>query len=286
MFWQLVTIEETKLRKRAMLWVELGLMTLAVLAANIALFAALQAGDLPENAGAQGGMSLEAFLTWPQGLIGALNMAAGSNLGGILLIVLVGAVTAQAYSWRTLPLWLGRGVPRHALLAARFAVFLLPILLLTLTPLLVGGAITALFSQQLLGHIPFDQVNWGEVGLALVRTAYTLLPYAALTFFLAVLSRSTATAVAGGVAYSLLGEGIAVQLLNLVGGIWAKIGQYLPAGLAQSLLGLNAQMVSVGNTDLAAPPLLEPGTAAWLIALYTLIFFTAALLSFRRQDLN
>ncbi|RMH00603.1 MAG: hypothetical protein D6706_03610 [Chloroflexi bacterium] len=284
MFWQLVVIEEIKLSKRALLWVSVGLMALAILALDLTIYSVLQTGNLPDNMQVESTLSLEGLATWPQGLISSLELAAGSNLGGILMVVIVGIVAGQAYTWRTLSLWLGRGVSRNMLLLARFVALFVPALLVTLASLLAGGGITAVFSQLLLGHIP--AVNWTELLLAFLRTAYTLLPYAAMTFFLAVLTRSTVTAVAGGLSYALLIEGIVVQLLALAGGIWAKLGQFLPAGLTQSLLGMNARLVSVGNGSLSAPSTLAPQTAVWLIAFYTLGFFLAALFIFRRQDIS
>jgi hypothetical protein len=114
-----------------------------------------------------------------------------------------------------------------------------------------------------------------------------LLPYAGLAFFLAVATRSTMITVGGGLAYTLLLEGIVVQLLTFAGGGWAEIGKYVPAGLAQGMLILdrNATMTIDGQ---AAPPVqyLEPGAAAIGVAIYTVVFIALSILIFRRQDLG
>jgi ABC-type transport system involved in multi-copper enzyme maturation permease subunit len=288
MFWQMITIEQSKITRRAILWVELALLALAVIILHVAIYAAIQAGEFSSE-----GMppelveQMEQSLIWPAGLAGALDFASGPNLGGLLIIVLVGAVVAQEYTWRTLQLWLSQGVSRPLFLAAKFIALLLPILLMVLVPLLFGGLITALFTQQITGSIPFGDIEWGRVLLNALSVAYTLLPYAGLAFFLAVLSRSTIVAIGGGLAYALLLEGIVVELLGFVGGIWGQIGQYLPAGLARGLLAMNGGLtVEIEGTMAPAVPYLDPVPAAIGIALYTLLFLGLSILIFRRQDLG
>jgi ABC-type transport system involved in multi-copper enzyme maturation permease subunit len=289
----MTAVEQSKIFKRTILWAELGLLALAVIVMNVVIYAALQmvgADDLPgreNNIRVDGSAALDQFLTWPGALLNALRLASGNNVGGMLVIILAGAITGQEYTWRTLSLWLSRGISRPVVLGAKFVALLTPLLLITLTPLLVGGAMTAVFSQQLTGAVAYDQVNWGQLGLGVLRTAFTLLPYASLAILLAVASRSTIVVIGAGLAYSLVIEGIAIQLLSLMGGTWAKVGQYLPAGLTNSLMGTNAGMVTVTVDDVGAVANhLDPGTAALGIALYTLAFMGLSLLIFRRQDLG
>jgi ABC-type transport system involved in multi-copper enzyme maturation permease subunit len=287
MFWQMSSVEQNKLFKRKILWVELSLLALAVIAMNVVVYVVLRSGAFGENVRVDGSSDLGQALAWPGALINALNLAAGNNIGGVMVIILAGAIVAQEYTWRTLSVWLSRGIPRPLLLAAKFAALLLPVLLITLVPLVFGGLLTAVFSQQLNGSVAFAQVKWGQLGLAVLRTAYTLLPYASLAILLAVATRSTVVAIGGGLAYSLLVEGIAMQLLGLMGGTWAKIGQYLPAGLSNGLMGTNASMVTVSVNDMdMAAQFLDPSTAALGIALYVFVFLSLSLLIFRRQDLG
>jgi ABC-2 type transport system permease protein len=282
MFWNMLVIEQQKLFKRTLVWVELGLMGLGVAALNLLFFAITRL----ESSGAMSGQMAET-LVWPAGLLQSVGLAAGPGLGGILIVVLVGAVTAQEYTWRALQLWLSRGVPRSTFLAAKFLALLLPILLLVLTPLLVGGLVTAVFSQLLLGEIPFNAVAWDDLALTTLATAFSLLPYAGLAFLLAVATRSTIATVGGGLAYVLLLEGITVQLLTFAGGAWAEIGRYLPAGLAQGMLqvGVSAS-VEVGGQAAPSIQYLEPGAAAIGVALYSLAFIGLSIALFRRQDLG
>jgi ABC-type transport system involved in multi-copper enzyme maturation permease subunit len=72
----------------------------------------------------------------------------------------------------------------------------------------------------------------------------------------------------------VLVEDVLLQLLGLAGGTWAKIGQYLPAGLGNSLASTN----QIDGVSMA--------TAVIGIALYTVLFVGLAVLAFRRQDLT
>ena len=182
----------------------------------------------------------------------ALSFGGGNSLGGLLVIVLIGAVTAQEYTWRTMHLWLSRGIPRPVLMGAKFVAILLPIFLFVVTPLLVGGGLTAIFTLQIDKSLPFGQINWWHLAMSVLRTAYTLLPYATLTFMLAIVTRSTAAAIGIGLAYTLLVESIASTVFPLLGGILAKIVVYLPGSLAEGVLKLNetamvGRLVSAGN---------------------------------------
>jgi ABC-type transport system involved in multi-copper enzyme maturation permease subunit len=289
MFWNIFTIENTKILKRSMLWIELALLAFLTAGLFVLIFSASlieNSEGLPPEAAEQ----LKASLIWPGGLMQALGLAAGNGLGGMLLIILAGAVTAQEYTWRTMHLWLGRGVSRPAMAAAKFAAILIPAVLIVLTPLVAGGIASGIFSLILDGSLHTDQINFFELCLAVLRTAYTLLPYAGLAFLLGIATRSTAAAIGGGLAYALLLEGVLAQILSLIGGTVGKLLAYLPTSLASALLTLNNAAFTTGMTVNGDPagqiPLIDPAPSAIGIALWTIAFVGAALLIFRRQDLS
>ncbi len=291
MFLNMLAIENTKLFKRLMLWIELGAMALLVAMLMIIVYVTLQTAPLEGAQAAAAGAKevLKNFLTWPTSLLNSLGLATGNGLGGLLLIILVGAATAQEYTWRTLHLWLGRGVRRPTLIVAKFVSILLPALLLVLVPLLVGGAISAVFSLGLNGSLHLEQLNLGQLALSTLRTTYTLLPYGALAFLLAILSRSTVVAIGGGLAYALLLEGILLQILAMASGPLGKIGMYLPSGLANGVLVLNQSAMKVSLSaggSSAKMYMLDPVPAAIGIALWTLLFLGLAMWIFQKQDLS
>jgi ABC-type transport system involved in multi-copper enzyme maturation permease subunit len=284
MFWHVLSMENTKIRRRRMFWVLLTLIALLVLVIQIVLFSTYENGmggvAMPEEER----LSIKGAITWPGSLVNILTYIGGSAFGGLFFVILVGAVTAQEYTWRTLHMWLSRGVPRPLLVVAKFTALLLPALLFVLTAIFIGGSITALISMDINNALHLDQANLAQLILSILRTAYTLLPYGALTFFLAVVSRSTAVAISGGVSFVLLLENLLVQLLGLMGERLLEMTQYLPTWLAESLLSANQLALEVGVTSSAGS--LDPWTAALGIALWTLLFVSLSLWVFQKQDLS
>lgn len=283
MFWKLVANENTKNFKRLMLWIEMALMAGMILLLHIIFFAVLQLNLAGEVADAE---TVKSSLTWPNALLNALDFAGGNVLGGLMLIIFAASVTAQEYTWRTFQLWLSRGVRRPALLAAKFASLIVAAVAIVLAALLTGALISIAFSLILDGGVALGEVDFIQLGLSLLRTAYTLLPYAALAFLLGIAARSVVVAVGAGLAYSLLFEGLATQLLALLGGNFARIGQLLPAGLASTLMSLNQSALTLDGSAPPVDPLLTPLQATLGIALWTLLFTGLAVWIFHKQDLN
>jgi ABC-type transport system involved in multi-copper enzyme maturation permease subunit len=284
MFWKVLSIENTKIYRRKLFWVELVLMALMVLILQIAIDATVEASINGTAMTADDRLEVRQIITWPGALVNVLNLASGSALGGLLFVVLVGAITAQEYNWRTLHLWLSRGIPRPLLGTVKFTALLLPALLIVLTALVTGGAITGLLSAQIDGSLHLDRVNSLQLLYSAARTTYTLLPYGALTFLLAIASRSTVVAISVGLSYVLLLESALMQLLGLFGESLRSVTQYMPAALGNSLLVLNQA------TDLAASSLpvssVSPLIAVLGIAAWTLLFLGLSLLIIQRQDLT
>lgn len=283
--WQL---ELPKLFKRRMTWVLA--LSLAVLLVTLDLGMYLMLRNPAALEGRPEGMEemMWASLCWPTAFSDLLETAAGNNLGGLLLVILAGAVVAQEYSWRTVNLWLGHGLPRPVFLGAKFVALALACLLLTLVPVLVGVPLTAWFTAQHSAPPGLADLPLAALLLGTLRTAYTLLPYAALTLMVAVLARSTVAAIGVGLAYALLVEQMAADLLRMAGGLWADLTLYLPGGLARALMRLNREAFGLelgvyGGRDVET---LGPSAAALGIALYTAVFLGMALWTFRRQDLT
>jgi ABC-type transport system involved in multi-copper enzyme maturation permease subunit len=289
MFLNTLSVENKKIFKRRMLWIELGLLAALIIFLYTIIYATMQtSSEMVE--GSEARQVVLDIITWPGAILNALSFGGGNSLGGLLAIVLIGAVTAQEYTWRTMHLWLSRGIPRPVLMTAKFVAILAPIFLFVITPLLVGGGLTAIFTLQIDKSLPFGQINWWHLALSILRTAYTLLPYVTLTFMLAIVTRSTAAAIGISLAYSLLVESIASTVFPLLGGIFADIAVYLPGSLAEGVLKLNetamvGRLVSAGD-GINTVKYLDPVPAAIGIALWTVLFLGLAVWSFRRQDMS
>ena len=272
MFWNVLRLEKDKIFKRRMTWIIFAALALLIAAFEIERY--IYRGHLDPGAGQ--------LLVWPGGLVGALGLVGGNiSLGTLLLVVLLGIVTAQEYSWRSMQLWLSRGIPRPLLLGTKFIISLAPILLMAFIGLLVGGGLTAIFSYALHGTLFADKVDFGHVLLGYLISVYTLLPYIALTFMLAIVTRSTVVAVSGTLAFMLVVETIIAGVFKLIGGTFANVASYLPGSFANDLSAQNAAIAKlpIPSTTLA------PTTAAIGIGVYILVFCGVAMWAFQRQDL-
>jgi len=229
-------------------------------------------------------------ITWPASLINSLQFSNGHGLGGWLAIILVGSLVAQEYRWRTFHLSVSRGIPRKALLISKFMAVLFSLSMIVLSILASGGLVTAWFTK----HLNPETASLGAsilmpVAQSAFRTFYTMLPYAALAFYLAVLFRSAIVAISAGLAYTLILERIFTQLLNAEGGWFADAAAFLPVGLATSLIAQNraSLQISANFVDAATGSHnISPNVALIGITLYKIILVCASLWTFQRQDLH
>lgn len=277
-FPRMLRLEVAKLFGRPLFSV--GLVALAVVMALFYLLFFLFRSNIPASG--------TRFLYWPDSLIYGLGYASGyaswTSYGTYLLIVLVGVGTAQEYSWRTLQLWLGHGIGRRTVLTAKFAVSLLPAVVIVVACLVVVGAVSAVFSLADHGTVGVGKVHADALLLGALRTLYSMLPYAALTFLLAVVTRSTVLAVAGGIGFVAVLETALLQTLPHLGGTLDRVVQFLPGGLSSALNAQNAAIAGVAPITTGDQP--SALVAAIGIGIYTVILCGLALLVFERQDLT
>src|SRR3989304_6247614 len=137
-----------KMLKRRMFWIELGILAVVIIFFYSIIYATLQTSNEQMMQG-EARQEVMNIITWPGAIANALSFGGGNSLGGLLVIVLIGAATAQEYTWRTMHLWLSRGIPRPVLLGAKFVALLVPIFLFVITPLIIGGGVSAIFSPYL-----------------------------------------------------------------------------------------------------------------------------------------
>jgi len=284
MFWSVVANENLKIYKRKLCWVEVAFLVLIVLGLLLALFVTIETNrsglGLPSDERA---MLLET-ITWPGALPNVLRLIGWDGIGPLFLVVLIGAVTAQEYTWRTMQLWLTRGVSRPLMVFSKFAALLLAGMVLVLTAFGAGSAATAIFSVLINGSLHLEMLNFPHLAYSFLRTIYSMLPYGALTFLLAIASRSTVVAISGGLVYTLLFESLIIQGIALIGEPLSRIAPYLPGSLASSLLSPNNATIGMeGATQMSST---SPLFAALGIGIWTLLFLGFSLSIFQRQDLT
>lgn len=234
--------------------------------------------------------SFSRYWIWPGGLTSALAFANGYSPGygyaAYLLAVVVGVVTAQEYSWRTMQLWLSHGVSRPLLFLAKYVLAGGIVLLVTLIFLLVGGVISILLGTQVQGTTGNNPLDVVQLFLSYLRTCYGLLPYVALTFLLVVVSRSAAVAISGLILFMLAIELPLTALLPALGKSSAQIAQFLPVGLAQAMNQENYTAAHLAMPTLISAGHLNAIVAAICIAVYTSALFGLSLWIFQRQNLT
>jgi len=258
MFARVLKAQQSKVFRSSVLWVEVGLLAAFALLITVLRNVTTElGGDSTETVGGQ--------------LLDVLQTTGTATMGGMLAVVLAGALMAQEYGWRSLHLWLSKGVARSTFLWTKFLSMLGPILLFFVAAALVTLPASALLVD---GEIALD---WGEIFLTMAAGVYAVLPYTALALLLAVVGRSMLVAIGGGLVITLLVENLFVQLANLLGDGATQILPYLPNMLAQGVMRMESEMT-------VAP--LDPAPAAALIAVYTVILLGAATIVLRRQDLS
>lgn len=280
MFWHMIAIDLVRVFKGRLFWISLSVFALIITAAFTGMFLSRSALALSPEDQAE----MAAAVVWPEALAGALVMV--YQVGGLVLISLAGVIVAQEYSWRTAALWLSMGVPRWSVLAAKALSLLLVLLIFTVTPLLIVGPLSAYFTVVIEGSLTPGLVNWIEVGLGVLRTAWLMVPYMALAFLMAVVTRSVIGAIAAGVGFALLVEPLLMEMMKALGA--GGLVPFMPDMLGTSVFSLNTAISTTGALamDLGDVSILPPPTAAMLVGVYALLLFTAAIWVFRHQDVT
>jgi ABC-type transport system involved in multi-copper enzyme maturation permease subunit len=277
-------IESVKLYRRKTFWLEL----VVVAGITVLLFGLIFFLQYLEEIPKAERALITSLLTLPNGVKVSLALSSNQMLGGLLMIVLVSMAVAQEYAWQSYTLPVRAGIPRPLILLSKFLTLLGAALLLAFTALGIGVIMSALVTLAAEGQIDLSRINVADLLLSTLITAYSLLPYMALTFMIAVLSRSLAASLSIAAAYIFLVEGLAPALLTLFGGVLAQISLIMPGQLATALLTATGQTASMQIGSDAPPPAfvgVDAPVAVIGIALYTLVFLGIAIVRFQKQDL-
>ena len=291
MYFQMVRIEQQKLWQGRLFWIEISLLAIAVCLTFGGIYFAktqFEAGNVNNGEGlvveADSVQEIEDQLLWPSGINNTFNVTNG--LGSFLIIVLVGTMVAQEYTWRTISIWLSRGIPRPLVLFAKLTTVLIATLCLVGTAVFIGIIISGSFSLGIQDALPFSTIHWGMVGLNLLTGSFSLLPYAIITFFIATVTRSAIASIGIGLAYVTLIEPLLLQLLPLLGQRWETAVQYLPGSVSRPFDLLLTQIHADAAPLVIPEPFLSMETAVIVTLLYLIVFTGASLLFFQRQDLG
>ncbi len=266
MFFQLLSIEWTRLSRRALLWVTLGATALYMILA-LANFYKMNQTRLLDGTFKMPGMAFD--------LANALDQL---TLVIPLLVIVAGTLMGNDYSQRTNQHWLRRA-PRHSSLLAKFTILTVLTFLIQILTLFIGWAI-GYYYKTYIYHVPdVNNVN----GLATLAAPFYMtlanLPYLALMLLVTIIVRSTFFSVLLGLGYTQILEFMLAGIFY--GQSWTK---WLFTNLHFSASFL---LNEIGNRVPKLPEhVLAPTPALITAALYTLVFMTLAIWLYRRQDIG
>lgn len=211
--------------------------------------------------------------TLPGSVTSALGLAVTVAL--LLLAILTASVIGAEYGWGTLRPTLVRGTGRWPYLAAKLLLLCLVaggMLLLVAGTTVVDSAIASHLVANPLGGA---QPSWGQVLVLLGRSWLSLIPFIVLVACVTILTRSSASGMAIGIAYYLL-EQIVVLVVGKNLGWFSTLRRYL--------LGENLAAWS-GVTVLGKHIQISTLHAALVLLAYVLLLGGVAFAVFRARDI-
>jgi ABC-type transport system involved in multi-copper enzyme maturation permease subunit len=214
----------------------------------------------------------------------------GQFWGSVLVAVMISSAVATEYNWGTARQALVRGQTRTSFLVTK----LLGTAIVASMCLLLALAVGVLFSL-LATAIAGETARFPSVVnsvLMILRAGYCVLPYALLSFCLAVVGRSTTLGVIGTLLYMLIIEAITVGVLSQLGGpaptiLAFTLGHNVSAVLSANLIHgdtLYGSMAFRSTPDPADLP--DPAVGALVIAAYCVLFLSVTFAVFQRRDLG
>ncbi|RPJ44471.1 MAG: hypothetical protein EHM21_10215 [Chloroflexi bacterium] len=267
MFFQLCSIETTRLLRRWLPWVT---ASACVFFSGLSLhnFYSSNRAQLMSGEAKIPGLSFD--------LATALDVAPLVSLP--FLVLLAANLMGNDYTQRTNQHWLARA-PRHTGLLAKFAVLTGFTFLLQILILLAGGGVGWYYKALTFNAFSLANVNNLAILAAPFYMTLASLPYLALALLIAVITRSTFAAAAIGLAYT---EFVEILLTTIFHG--QKWMMWHPRSLATSVTYL---LNGIGNRVVEFPDYLaQPDAAMPVLFVYTLVFLLAAVWLYRRQDVG
>lgn len=264
----LLRSELFRLRKRPQAWILALIMVLAVGAFYVAL--AIAASVISDPA------STEESLKLPNIFENGMQIA--TLLGFILSIVLASGLVGNEYGWNTIRPLLARARSRSALLSAKWITVLLYSVGLYLLGLLATIAFSA-GSSAIIGEFEsVDATLLSEWAVAFGRVLISQLPYAALAFMMALITRSNAV----GIGLGFLEPAI-FGLLGLVTNAFDEVRKFGLEYPSNQLVAMNANTGFGGYGEITTA---EAWQAVATLAVWVAIMVGATYYFFNKRDVT
>jgi ABC-type transport system involved in multi-copper enzyme maturation permease subunit len=264
---RLLRSEIFRLRKRPQSWV-LGIIMLGgVVTVYVGLtIAALVMSDPSEP---KDGLMLSSIFESGMQLV--------SGLGFLLIAIVAASLIGNEYGWGTIRPLVSRSSSRSALLSAKLITLAIYAIVLLMTGLVASIACSTVASF-IVGNVEgLGSALIGDWTISFLRMLVAQLPYAALVFFVTLLSRSTAVGIGVGIGIGLLEPalwalaGLVTDALESV----RKFGLDYPSSI---LFNMNAgfEHVTAG----------EASRAVVTLVVWSTIFIAFSYVVFNRRDVT
>jgi ABC-2 type transport system permease protein len=264
---RLMRSELFRLRKRPQCWVMALVMVFGVIATYTSLaVAAILMSDPNEPAD----------LIAPQRVFeSGMQLVAG--LGYVLTAIVAASIIGNEYSWGTIRPLVARARSRPALIWAKLLTLGAYIAGLTLLGFLMAVFCAVVASFVIGTDISFSTSLLGDWAVSLLRMLLAQLPYAALSFFVTMVARSTA-----------VGIGVGIGIAILEPAIWSLIALATDRFEPVRRLGLDYASTTMFhiNTHVQEVSAGEATRSAFTLALWTIALVAASFWIFMRRDVT
>lgn len=264
--------ETFRIVRRRMPWVLMVVLAVTAAALYIimwgtsrsAQFSAAEQADLLDS------LSLGSVLETGLGLV--------AMIGTLFAIILASSLAATEYGWGTIRTLLPRSPGRGSVLAAKLVVIAVFAMILMLVGMVVAFGVSAVITSIEDLDRDVGAGFLGETLLSLLRGWFTMLPYAALAFMVALLTRSSAAGISVSAALLFL-EGQILSLVAAAGGALERVPDAFISENVQTLL----TMGGASSQDEGLP---GPWQAVTVLVIYIVAFTTIAFWRFHRRDVT
>ena len=274
----LLRAEFFKLSRRAMPRILLLILVLGILGLYAVLWLATQA----ETTGGDGQSVEEIRESLRVEAVRDSGLDLVRTLGTILLVILGVSTISSEYSWGTIRTLLPRAGSRPAFLAAK-----LLLLAFSVVVAVVLGYFAALTASAVVSSAEGLGTDLGADFLphtlaAIARTAFVMLPYVMLGFLVALWTRSTAAGIGIGLSVLFL-EGLGVQVLNALGGRFARVPELL---LSENVAAVMRANRVAGGSLAEDSDLPSAWRGAAVLTVYIVAYVTLAYRRFLTRDIT
>jgi len=247
----------------------------------------LRGGNVPANAGGQDPQALmrqleETLVQLQPQHVSDFGVSLVAGVGAVMLIVYAASHVGNEFGWGTLRTLLASGLGRDAFLATKLAS--LAIFAVALTVIGVVAVALASYVVAAQSGNAGTGLDAAKVLSSAWRTAYSFMPYLALSALIALWSRSSAAGIAFGLVIYFV-ENIATSLLISFNRDFATVANL---GIARNVSSLSRVTVTVAGQNGPDPATTLPSQeqAALMLALWTAVFMALAFWRLRTRDVT